>query len=82
MPGASITWAVTARRSSFATEARSRSRTSTKTQPEGRAFSLLSIGGPSARLTLAMLPSAICCPPGVRIGSSASRCGVSRNSRG
>lgn len=65
MPGCKRTCSLTARRRSATTEARSRPRTSTYTQPEGRAFSLLSIGGPSLTLTLATVPRVIWLPSGV-----------------
>jgi len=51
------------------------------THPEGRAFSLLSIGGPSFNLICATAPKVICCPEGVRIGSCSNAGTESRSSR-
>ncbi|MNP72316.1 hypothetical protein D3C76_1688440 [compost metagenome] len=65
MPGCSLTCSPTTWRRSATTEAISRPRTSIYTQPEGLAFSLLSMGGPSLTLIFATVPRVIWFPSGV-----------------
>jgi hypothetical protein len=63
-------------------ERKSRPRMSTYTQPDSRAFSLRSIGGPSVMRMSARSPSSSRAPRSLTIGSLRSLSSESRISRG